>query len=517
MEPDFSTLTKKELENFGIYTPIERRLDEQKNPYWVNPVQKILIIHPACFDHAGIPSKTNKKTLAEWVKTRIIRQIPPSNQPAPIFSKGTFVWSFEENKEKKVLFRIIRISECPNDRSEYHGPSLTLLIEWDRAAYSGSGDIVPFPGLFVQTDNEFILNPNPNNKPGHPPISEGDVTHVYPSDFKPFTTQDAAYFQQVSQGHRTKPIVAVMDTGLYYKWEDRRGNPPNPLIKRHYEKNNVKVDFILARRKRKGCRPSAMYGYCGITDYLVRPVPNSRLDVLNDLSTAQILSSPYDDHLVDQEHAGGVIKNQVGRHGTVISAILSHHKCQVLPVKAFSNAGIGMLFDVLCCCNYILSSKRNGLPIQVINASFSGVLSTQNIAIFKNKLRAMTQTHKIWVVASSGNNNYNLDTNPRYPASFGLPLANGGLERVITVNSFYDERVVGNTGMAVSLTVKSSVSNGFLSQLPIANDEPIQGTSFAAAYVSAALASVVASAPASSRAAALSSVQSTNFPTITFS
>ncbi len=171
-----------------------------------------------------------------------------------------------------------------------------------------------------------------------------------------------------------------------------------------------------------------------------------------------------------------------------------------MPVKVFNCAGFGTLFDILCGCNYVISRKIGGDNIKVLNASFSGSLNAQGRLLFRNKIIAITELHGIWVVAAAGNQHFDLGLSPLYPAQWGLPVSQGGLEKVITVTSAYNNGVtVGNFGSPVSIKAKSPLPDGFPSALPIVNNNSIKGTSFAAPYVAA----VLAHSGATTRVAAL--------------
>ena len=540
---NLSNKSPKELAEIGIFNPIEKRYDDTKNTYWVVPNQKILVVNPELpglrdfiknqdqdktdYDQrqekSGVQSKeviprppalensANNffrsliNLLTGWLRWLFGDKKPDADGPK-IDDKGIISWSFEGTSRKKVDFRVVRASRCPNEDAEYGKPSLNVLVEWNQVL-SGNA-LTPFGGLYDQIDNHFLINPDEHSDPGWPEQAEGDIMKMHPSDFLAFDSDDHDFYTTLEKKHENYPIVAVMDTGLGYKWKNKQNG-----IERHYisnTKGEEKRHFILAKSA-DSCAPGADFGYCGVADYLKNPVPGPQLAALSSLSASAILPSPFDDNLVDQEGPGGVIKEEVGRHGTLIAAILNRDNCRVLPTKAFNGGGMGILFDVLDCCNYLMASKRAGTPIKILNASFNGSLNPPAEKLFRKKIETLTEKYDIWVVAAAGNANMNLDGTSIFPAQFGLPVSEGGIKKVITVNSKYanSSGPVGNTGRAVAITAVSPIDDGFPSAIrnnAPSDSLPIPGTSFAAPFVACALARL--SLAGLSRAAAVSDIAS---------
>lgn len=402
--------------------------------------------------------------------------------------------TFKNTNNKDVKVRIIRISECTNDPEEYNKETYSVLVEWDETVTILPGGTA---GVQNQVDNHLIINPESNNKPSPPIARPSKIVKVYVSDFEVFDQTDASHYKTNNQtlpGNKKElyqdlPIVAVMDTGLKYKWTGK-----NNKIERNLSpvSGASLVDFKIAHANANGCIPSSSFGYCGITEYLKNANQKPLLAKLNGLAEQDILLSPYDDNLVDEKLNEGEGANNigVGRHGTIITAILNEQNCQVLPVKAFDGGGFGTLFDIICGCNYVLACKRNGTNIKVLNASFGGTLNGTGRDLLFRKLKAMSD-RGIWVIAAAGNEEIDLDQagNIRYPAQFGLPISVGGIERVITVNSAYKRKTrAGNYGSPVTVKVKSQITKGFPSTLPMATGKPLEGTSFAVPFAAAAMA-----------------------------
>ena len=513
--------TKRVVDN-DILTPSLRRVGDPKDPYLVIPNQKIVVVStelPGLRDFIECQKKMDQSTtgnpdssgqviprppalensannffwsvvnlLQGWLRWLFGGKESETKQPV-IREDGSFTWFFDHDREKnkRVKFRIVWASECPNNKREYEqGPSVDALLEWDER--DGQGNLSDFAQLYAQAENHFIANIKPPSQEVSPPINANAViTKVHDSDFMVFESSDAAYYSNGTAA-ATEPVVAVMDTGLKYKWEsteplkDTEGNPSK---------------FKIAQAPADSCLPEARFGYCSIVNYLQKPVPFQQLAVLAPLTAAQIRSSPYDDHKVDekvddeQAKRGTRERKNVGRHGTLITGILNQNGCQVLPVKSFNCAAQGTLSDVLNGLNYLITKKAAGMPIKVLNASFGGRLDANALDLLHRKMKTLTDLG-VWVVTSSGNDDISLDGTSIYPAQFGLQGGSYSLDRVITVNSYYDGRVHGNTGAAVALTAKSGRVGGFPSALPL-TDNPnhtLQGTSFAAPYVASALSTI---------------------------
>lgn len=518
-DPDYNDYDpkKRPVGNDDILTPPLQSIGNPKNPYLIIPNQKIVVVSEdlpglrgfikdqkemdkTTADNSGSsgevmprrPALENSannffRSLGDLIKGWFRWLLGGGKQPGkhPVVSKdGTFIWSFAKDPKKGVDFKIVRASECSNRAEEFdEGASVNLLLAWDAGA--GQGDLTPFAQLYAQADNHFITNPQPPSHDTSPPINASSIiTRVYDSDFRVFETSDEIHYSDGGEEDK-EPIVAVMDTGLKYKWTSSE-----PL--KDTEGNDFK--FKIAKAPADSCTPETSFGYCSIGQYLQKPVAFRQLAALAPLTAAQIKSSPYDDHKVDEQIKGEKEpREKVGRHGTLITAILNKYGCRVLPVKSFNCAGQGTLFDVLDGLNYLITKKDAGMPIKVLNASFGGSLDAAALNLLHRKMKVLTDILGVWVVTSAGNKGIDLDIDGTsiYPAQFGLPGGSHSLKKVITVNSHYDGRVQGNTGAAVAITAKSGALDGFPSVIPLAdNPKTLQGTSFAAPYVACALARI---------------------------
>jgi len=543
-EPDFSNLNPRELAELGIYTPVEK-CGDPLHPYWIIPNQKIvavdadlpglrkfiesqkeagghrpkgvrsapkdIISHPPALENSLKNFfRSLFDLLSAWLRWLFGGGKPKPKQPM-VGEGGSFGWSFKDHPDKEITFTIVRVCDCPNDKAEFVcDDTVSVLLEWNERFPAPPGDLAHFDELCDQADNILVINSlPPNNGVGWPPRGSGRVVRAYPSDFLEFKQEDRDFYSSREKDCAGKPILAVLDTGLVYKWRD----PKTGTIERHYEYDGKQAYFCLANAPSANCAPKAEFGYCGIADYYKRPAP-AQLEIPNSIPPDRLSGSPYDDNLVDEEITqddGTVrLRKRAGRHGTLISAILNQHGSQVLPIKVFNNGGMGSLFDLLCCCNYLMARKRAGMDIKVLNASFSGNLNGAGERLLRSKMKAITEVHDIWVVAAAGNRDVSLDGGSLYPARFGESLP-----KVITVNAQYGTGLVrGGTGAAVALTAVSPLPGGFPSVLPTDNGGLLEGTSFAVPYVAVAMARLPLDTL--SRADVLSAVRGTDVAGVTF-
>ena len=513
---------KESVRKTDILTPPLQSIGNPENPHWIIPNQKIVVVSeklPGLQDfiinqkrlddplahHPGSPGEVIPRPpalensannffrslvnlLRGWLRWLRGGGQRPTGQPV-VGGDGTFIWSFAGDPEKGVHFRIVRASECPNGSEYGQGASVNVLLTWNAVNRQGNLDLTPFAQLYAQADNHFITNPQPPGQETSPPINAPSViTKVYDSDFRVFEDSDEIYYSDGGEESK-EPIVAVMDTGLKYKWDS-----PEPLM----DTEDKPFKFKIAKAPADSCTLKTSFGYCSISQYLQKPVVFRQLAALAPMTIAQIKKSPYDDYRVDEKIEDGKVKvrvqvrENVGRHGTLITAILNKYGCRVLPVKSFNCAGQGTLFDVLDGLNYLIIKKGAGMPIKVLNASFGGNLDAAALKLLHRKMKALTESG-VWIVTSAGNDGIDLDVEGTsiYPAQFGLPDGSHRLDKVITVNSYYGGRVQGNRGRAVAITAKSGASDGFPSVIPlVGNPKTLHGTSFAAPYVACVLANI---------------------------
>ena len=403
---------------------------------------------------------------------------------------------------KTIDARIIRVSEYENPTEEYNGVTYTVLLEFEEK-FTGSNlfSLRTLSGVRAQANN-FVLNPiPPKSSPPPPTDSNSDkIIKILNSDFRIVRVEDINQYSS-----QAKVVIAIVDTGIKFNFIDHPAYSPYQYTD---NSNQLRAHNLVRGYKNDNSRANAI-GYCGVTEYLRASAEsdpqydemyrnNPELSIFRGYERQEILNSAFDDE------RGLNTQNQiVGRHGTFITSIINQKTtdASVLPVKAFNYSGHGTLYDMLCCLNYVLAQKKNGVPVQVLNASWSAKLNEEGLSLLKSKFKQLERAG-ILVVASAGNTGQDLSKYKVYPACFSNELNN-----VITVTSLkskLDNRLgQASSGYEVSLNYsKEFVSvgvyggqgtdDGMLSPFLVKSDSKIYGTSFAAAHVSALIAEYLA-------------------------
>ena len=324
-------------------------------------------------------------------------------------------------KEQDVPVTVVRKTDCPNPDGEYGQtgglPTYTVLLQFDTLnAMDVATNTFLQPGKTTPTAqaNNFLLNDNPAPQRPTPPIRDEDMVNALEeSDFQVADPKDTSQYPEQSQ-----TVVAVLDSGAKYDLANR----PNTGLYEYTDRKGIKRKLGLVRGKATCGSSGDSIGYCGVGTYLMpsQPLPPT-LSVFSGLSARQICDSAFDD--------------TSGRHGTQVTAIINQESGDgvgVLPVKAFNWAGFGTLFDVLATLNYVLEQKKNGVPIVVLNASWSGSVDDDGRALLLSKFKQLEKAGII-VVAAAGNQGIDLGgsaSKQLYPATFSTELSN-----VITVTS----------------------------------------------------------------------------------
>lgn len=183
-------------------------------------------------------------------------------------------------------------------------------------------------------------------------------------------------------------VVAVIDSGLYYKHRDLDGrtwtNPKEIAGNRKDDDQNGLTDDV--------------HGY----------------DFINDDS------DPVDD-MYHGTHIAGIIgairDNEIGLPGIT-------HGVKIMPLKILNERGEGDTVGAIKAIDYAVRRAREGVKVRVINASFGG---TDYSAALREAIR-LAEEQGILVVAAAGNYGSNIDEEPVYPASY--PASN-----IITVGA----------------------------------------------------------------------------------
>jgi hypothetical protein len=305
-----------------------------------------------------------------------------------------------------LLVRVIRVCEYANPDSEYGFSTNTVLIEWSASKPPfGTFSLADFGVVLMSQTENLDIQATVNSKPGSPitavnstpglEVKDSDFTAAKPEgDIHKYPNQD--------------PIVAVVDTGLKTHFVYTEGQSD-----KYPDKEKEMVPFHIGEVSGE---IESKRGYCSVTEYLraskdadvahdsaYLSIPT--YNVFHRLTKAQILNSPSDDHLLvdNSELSFDNEPIKVGRHGTIISAIINQKgNAAVLPVKVFNQGGFGTLYDLLCGLNYILDSHRRKLPIRVVNLSFTGQFHPDSYQMMYTKFNCFEQAG-IWVVAAAGN------------------------------------------------------------------------------------------------------------------
>ena len=171
-------------------------------------------------------------------------------------------------------------------------------------------------------------------------------------------------------------------------------------------------------------------------------------------------------------------------HGTKIARIIASNVDKttigIVGLKTYDNRYVGNLYDNLCAIIYAM--KHN---IKVVNASW-GTATTEPIPVFEEVLRRAKAANMI-IVCSAGNQKFDIDKNPYYPACYTDNTEIGNY--VITVSSKKDASVCQNFSSLekkIDLTVQTKGNCGHDIPSPtgtLGTSEP--GTSYAAPYVTA--------------------------------
>jgi subtilisin family serine protease len=188
-------------------------------------------------------------------------------------------------------------------------------------------------------------------------------------------------------------------------------------------------------------------------------------------------------------------------HGTLIAGVLGAvgnngkgvtgvaWRVQMMACKCLDSFGNGSDSTVVACVDYALA---NGA--RIINASFD---SPDYSAAVSNAIVAAKDAGVIWV-ASAGNNSLNIDVNPTYPACYAINniVSVAYTTRTDTLGGFSNYGAT-NVDMAapgdqIYSTFAASDSDYYP---PSGLGINLAGTSFAAGYVSGALALMLAKYP----------------------
>jgi subtilisin family serine protease len=215
-----------------------------------------------------------------------------------------------------------------------------------------------------------------------------------------------------------------------------------------------------------------------------------------DLSS-NMWTSPLDGSHGTNSFAGTTDPNDDEGHGTLMAGVIGGvgnngkgvvgvaWNVQLMACKCFNNTGASVDSAIIAAIDF---ARINGAKI--INASFD---STNFGIALSNAIYRASQAGIIFV-SSCGNNAANVDITPHYPACFGIDniLSVAYTTRNDTLGQYSN---YGATNVDLAAPGAGIYSCFFTSDCAYLGSPSLEGTSYAAAYVSGALALVLAEYP----------------------
>ena len=195
-----------------------------------------------------------------------------------------------------------------------------------------------------------------------------------------------------------------------------------------------------------------------------------------------VTNSPADDEGHGTLMAG--VLGGVGNNGKGVVGVA--WQVQLMACKCFNSSRQGSDSDIITCIDY---ARTNGA--RIINASFSG---PGNSLSMSNAISAAAASGII-LVAASGDSAADLDVVPYYPACFAI-------DNIVSVayttrnDALGQYSGYGATNVDLAAPGAGIYSTFFLADNSYLGSASLQGTSYAAAYVSGALALMAAKYPA---------------------
>ena len=345
------------------------------------------------------PGKSPSGLIAQTRQKILVVKSEEEKNGAAVLANGDSV-KVKYNDGKSLQARVIRVSEYPNAFSEFKVATRTILIEWENEAEPGfikevkslekGGARIE---IVKQADQDnFIINPVPPNSEPDPPIRSLVLRSgllelpVAKSDY-------SADIYGIIDGPWTDTPdtikVVVSDTGLKFRLQK---TPPQTYT----TWDGLTTRFPIAPNP-TSTDPNPI-GFCSLTNYLddtyPLPLPNPSFPGGIPTDDGKVLRNPHDDH-----H---------GRHGTCIAAIVAQNPAgasAIIPLKIFDFLGFGTLFDILCGFNYIFSRIEAGENIKVVNASWGAAVLGNNFAVYnllERKIKVLKDKN-VFVLAAAGN------------------------------------------------------------------------------------------------------------------
>jgi subtilisin family serine protease len=263
-------------------------------------------------------------------------------------------------------------------------------------------------------------------------------------------------------------VVAVTDTGVDYNHPDLRAN----MWRNPFDPPNGKDDD-----------------------------KNGYIDDVYGINTVGDTADPGDDQ-GHGTHVAGIIGAK-GNNKAGVAGIAWTTK--ILAVKFLDKDGAGTLGSVLKAFAYIEDMVDNGINIRVINASWGGPETAEELY---NAIARLTN-RGIILAAAAGNESSNNDTKPSYPSSYDLP----NIISIGSISAFKNLSSFSNYGQSVDITAPGDF---ILSTWPKGQYMPLSGTSMATPHVTGALALLYGRKPSMTATQAINKLYSsaTRVPTL---
>ena len=328
-------------------------------------------------------------------------------------------------------------------------PNLELLLILDgRSVEETVASLNQTPGIMHASPNYIvdihagIFPPRPKPKPKPDPNSNFSDPLFYKSYGIPLIGSRRSW-DEFTIGSRDV-LVAVIDTGIDFNHEDLAGNVwTNP----HEIADN------------------------GIDDDR-----NGYVDDVHGWNFLNNSNNIFDDNRHGTHVAGTIGAIAGNRVGTIgVSPKLSLMACKFL-----DNGGRGNIAGAIEAIEYAVAQGA-----KVLNNSWGGTMFSQPLL---DKIRQIEQLGAVFV-AAAGNENINIDREPRYPAAYDV-------DNIISVASTdkYDEKSPFSNYGGISVDLGAPGSDIF-STLPYNHYGEISGTSMATPHVAGAAALVLAYKP----------------------
>jgi hypothetical protein len=183
-------------------------------------------------------------------------------------------------------------------------------------------------------------------------------------------------------------------------------------------------------------------------------------------------------------------------HGTYISKIIAQNTAgrgvKLVGLKTFDDQLVGNLFDNLCAILYCTKNKIN-----LANASWGVV---KNSTLFEVIMQKAKDTNTM-VVCSAGNDSVDIDVKNWYPACYADHTIFGN--NIFSVTSKYNKVVCENTSSSEKkIDLSYETDSDCKLDIPDSDKSIVKatGTSYAAPYITAALAKYMQSHPTFTKA-----------------